>query len=234
MKKAETKKVFVFIVEGWSDSAALERILRKIYTNRAVYTVVTEGDITSDDRIPVTRVEAKIYEVVKKRIDEDKIRFSDIASIIQICDTDGAFIPDTSIVSGESVKFTYSPTEIRTSKVSKAIGRNQKKREKINHLLETKTIKNIPYRLFFMSSNLDHVLYDIQNLEDDKKVSYADAFYEKYKNCAQDFIEFIESVAFGVPDSFIDSWKFIKTDLHSLERHNNLFICFSEHPPFAQ
>ncbi len=159
---------------------------------------------------------------------------SDIINIIQICDTDGVYIPDSNIVYGENKNFIYTASNIITSNIIDAKKRNKHKREAITYLLHKDKIKSIPYQLFYMSCNLDHVLYNEQNLNETLKVDYADNFFKKFQNCPMDFIPFINENAFNVPENYTDSWNYIAEDLHSLERHNNLFICFNSHPPFAQ
>ena len=232
--KTKTKKVFVFILEGYSDKTALEGILKRIYTNRFIYSVVTYGDITSNIDIDIEDLEELIYKTVKQQTGVNKIKMSDIINIIQICDTDGVYIPDSNIVCGENKNFIYTVSNIITSNIKDAKKRNKHKREAITYLLHKDKIKNIPYQLFYMSCNLDHVLYNEQNLNETLKVDYADNFFKKFQNRPMDFIPFIKENAFNVPENYTDSWNYIAEELHSLERHNNLFICFNSHPPFAQ
>ena len=101
----------------------------------------------------------------------------------------------------------------------------------MNFLLEQKDIKGIPYIGYFMSSNLDHALYDEQNLADDLKGDYADAFYTEFVGREELFVDFLkDEVVNGVPDGFPASWHYIKEGLHSLERHTNLHIYFEQNP----
>ncbi len=98
-------------------------------------------------------------------------------------------------------------------------------------MLSLADIKGIPYQCYFMSGNLDHVLYNRQNLCDEDKRKYADAFYEKFRGAEKYFIDFLKIGAVnGVPDSFPASWRYIKEELHSLERHTYLHIYFLENP----
>ena len=230
----QSRKVYLFIVEGPSDQSAIEGLLKRLFRNRYIYSIVMYGDVTSDDKVEPSRINDYLYEKVKGKLNEEKLRLSDVSHIFQICDMDGAFIPDSSIVKGENQEFLYTTEKIVTRSVNKAIERNKKKREKIDILLNTNALKKIPYKLYYMSSNLDHVLYDIQNLDKDEKMTKADMFFEKYRDRPQLFIEFLKEKSFGVPCSYIDSWSFIKEDNHSLERHNNFFILFDEHPVYAQ
>jgi hypothetical protein len=82
-----------------------------------------------------------------------------------------------------------------------------------------------------MSCNLDHALYNEINLDEALKQEYADDFYEKFTGKEHLFPRFIElDVVNGVPDKMGASWRYIKEDLHSLERHTNLHIYFKIHP----
>ena len=49
-----------------------------------------------------------------------------------------------------------------------------------------------------------------------------------YKNNIDGFLEFISDSDFSRMEEYKDSWDFIKSDLHSLERFTNLGICFAD------
>ena len=101
----------------------------------------------------------------------------------------------------------------------------------MSQLLTIPDIKGIPYRCYFMSSNLDHALYNMQNLTKEDKEEYSNRFYELFDGREMLFIDFLkEDVVNGCPDSFPASWRYIKEGLHSLERHTNLHIYFLENP----
>lgn len=101
----------------------------------------------------------------------------------------------------------------------------------MNYLLSLDKINGIPYVGYFMSSNLDHALYDEQNLDGELKGEYADEFYTEFQGKELLFIDFLkDEVANGVPSSFSASWKYIKENVHSLERHTNLHIYFETNP----
>ena len=99
----------------------------------------------------------------------------------------------------------------------------------MDYLLTCDNIKGIPYRCYYMSSNLDHALYNKMNLSDELKPKYAEAFYEQFIGNEQLFINFLDmEVVNGVPESFPASWRYIREELHSLQRHTNLNIYFKE------
>ena len=107
------------------------------------------------------------------------------------------------------------------------------KRELMDYLLTCGDIKGISYQCFYLSSNLDHALYNKLNLDEEAKAAYANVFYETFFDNEKYFIDFLNmQVVNGVPESFPASWRYIKEDLHSLERHTNLNIYFKEHPLF--
>lgn len=230
-RRTTQRKTVFFIVEGRTDKTALEKIFQRIYRHKNVNFQFTNGDITSDSDIEICDLEKAIYSYVQKYISDNKLKKTDIWQIVQIFDTDGTYIPETSIVKGTTKDFVYSETTISCKDIDKVKERNKKKSEKMEYLLKQQEIKNIPYKGYYMSSNLDHALYDEPGLTEDEKKEYAAAFYEKFSGNEKVFIEFLKAdVANGVPDNFLQSWTYIKQDSHSLERHTNLHLYFKDHP----
>lgn len=173
-----------------------------------------------------------IYHIVDAYRKEKSLLKTDIWQIVHIFDTDGTYIPDSAAVKGDTPYFVYSTTQIRCNDTKKILVRNKLKRTLMDDLLNLHDIKGIPYIGYFMSSNLDHALYNEQNLALELKNDYADAFYSEFAGKEELFIDYLKSeVANGVPDKFPASWKYIKEDLHSLERHSNLHIYFELNPP---
>ncbi len=230
-KKLETRKSVIFIVEGNSDKIALEKIFQKIYKEKNIIFKFTDGDITSDKEMTKDKAVEAIYSKVNDYIKDKKLSKSDIWQIVHIFDTDGAYVPDTAIVKGDTESFVYSVTQISCKNIQKVIERNKNKRCLMDFLHSLDNIKGITYTKYFMSSNLDHALYNEQNLDEKLKRDYADAFYDEFKGREELFIDFLEEeVSNGVPVTFPASWRYIKKDLHSLERHSNLHIYFKENP----
>lgn len=228
---AKSKPTVLLIVEGTSDKTALEKIFKKLYKFKEINFEVTKGDITSDESTTIHNVEDKIYRIVKKFMDDKKLSRNNILQIVQIFDTDGTFIKDEFIEAGSEAKFEYTLTSIKCKYPQNVVDRNKRKSEIMNHLLSIQDVKGIAYDKYFMSCNLDHALYNEQNLHEDLKQEYADLFYETFKDAPRTFIEFLkEEVVNGVPNSYPQSWRYIKEGLHSLERHTNLNIYFDKNP----
>lgn len=224
-------KAVIFIVEGATDKKALENIFKKIYRYKEIHFEFTHGDITSDKDINRFNVEMEIYKFVDKYRKDKKLRISDIWQIVQIFDMDGAFIDDSNILQGDNTEIIYSTENISCRNIQKVKDRNKHKREIINYLLTCNSIKGISYRCYYLSSNLDHALYNQLNLSDELKSQYSLAFYEQFMGRESLFIKFLEmEVVNGVPESFPESWRYIRKELHSLQRHTNLNIYFKENP----
>lgn len=234
--KFPKKKVVLFIVEGASDKQALSSILTKLYRdNHHIKFAITNGDVTSDPQNTATQVENVVAGIVKTYITENKLKKSDLFQVVQIFDMDGAYIPDEAIIRGSFGKFYYSPTNISCLTPGDAISRNERKRSLMDALLLLPSIYGLPYEKYFMSCNLDHVLYDEQNLEADEKLDRADEFRQAFQDREHIFPVFLKQCAGeDLPQDLEDSWTYIRSGLHSLERHTNLHLYFSLHPILSQ
>lgn len=161
----------------------------------------------------------------------NSFRKTDFQEIIHIMDTDGAFIPDANVIEDSAAENPlYSPTEIRTVRKQDIEKRNKVKSFNMNRLSCCKEMWGIKYSAYYMSCNLDHVLYNKLNLTEDEKSDNAFKFAKKYRNNIQGFISFMTKSDFAVVDDYNSSWKFIMASLHSLERHSNLGLCFNSKP----
>lgn len=224
------KKVVFLIVEGPTDEDALGVIFQRFFDKNTVRVKVIHGDITTDRRVNDSNILNCLKETVQKSLNEYRLRKTDLLRIIQLTDTDGAFIPDSAIVYDENAESpVYSTENIKTNNVEGLILRNQRKRANLIKLSGTRNIwKDIPYSVFYMSCNLDHALYNGLNLTDEEKEEKATQFAEKYKDDIPAFLTFIRESGFSVVDDYISSWSFIQQELHSLERYSNVGICFKE------
>lgn len=96
----------------------------------------------------------------------------------------------------------------------------------IDRLKSTGHIWNFPYSIYYMSCNLDHVLYDKLNSSDQEKEEDAYQFAKMYRNNIPGFLKYIKESDFSVGPNYRESWNYITKDMHSLERHTNLGLCF--------
>jgi hypothetical protein len=224
------KKIVFVIVEGPSDDMAFGILLNRIYDKNVVHIKIMRGDITSDSSVNSSNIVARIGEVVKTYAKANHFERSHFKEIIHLIDMDGSYIPDGHVIEDMSArKPVYTLTDIRTANPDRIVHRNDRKRENIDRICScTKIWTSIPYSAYYMSSNLDHVLYGKINSTDDDKENDAYVFAKQYKNNIPGFIEYLSESDFSVSDDYKESWNYIKEDLHSLERHTNFGICFQE------
>ena len=223
------KKIVFVIVEGPSDDAALGVILNRLFDKNKVYVEIMHGDITTDMRIEPLGIVNALCEVVKRYADSMHFTKIHFQQVIHLIDTDGAYIPDINIVENSAAeKPIYSLAEIQTARREQLIIRNKHKRETIDKICRLKKVwGTIKYEAYYMSCNLDHVLYGKLNSSDDEKESDAYSFAEKYKDDLDGFLKYISDSEFSRMEGYKESWEFIKKDCNSLGRFTNLGLCFT-------
>ena len=224
------KKIVLVIVEGPSDDSALGVILNRLFDKNKVHIEIMYGDITTDMNIDPSDIAKALGEVVKRYADSMHFNQLHFQQVIHLIDMDGAYIPDDRVVvNPDAEKPVYSLTNIQTAKRDLLLLRNKHKQSKIERICGMQKVwGSIPYRAYYMSSNLDHVLYGKLNSSDEDKENDAYAFAKKYKDDIDGFLKFISDSDFSRMEGYKESWAFIKKGCHSLERYTNLGICFAD------
>lgn len=167
--------------------------------------------------------------MIKRYAASNHYTYKDFQEIIHIVDTDGVYSPDSCVIEDvSSEKVMYYTQEIRCSDKKTIIRRNKNKSSILDRLIAQNVVWKVPYSVYYMSCNLDHVLYNKQNSTDDEKENNAYAFASRYKNDIHGFLSFISDSSFSVNTNYKDSWKFIKEGYHSLQRYSNISLAFSE------
>ncbi len=225
------RKIIFVIVEGPSDDEALGVILSRIYGNDTVYVHIMHCDITSRSDVNPSNAAAKVAAEVAgyaKANHFDKAKKLFFREIIHIVDTDGTYIPDENVIFDRSVghKPVYSETCIRTRNKQGIENRNMNKSANLDKLASCDTVWGLPYRVFYMSCNLDHVLYGKLNSSNREKEANSFNFAKRYRDRIPEFLNFICHSDFSVMSGYDESWEYIRRGLHSLERHTNLGLCF--------
>lgn len=217
------KKVIAFIVEGASDEAAIGSIMREYFSNELVQFVVVRGDITTKDFVSSKNIITKIHNLVLDIKDKYRYKTSDFDRIIHIVDTDGVFVDDQYVKAAEVQSIVYYEDHMETGSVEATLSRNHKKAEILYKLHKTGKVGTIPYRIYFNSCNLEHVLYDeLKDFTDEEKTEMSDDFAEKYEGNAEAFVSFISDPEIAVGGAYQETWKYIEKGLHSLQRHTNM------------
>lgn len=154
------KKVVAFIVEGPSDEAALGTIMKEYFSSNEVQFVVVHGDITLKDYVSTDKILTKINEQIENIKSKYRYHQDDFIKIIHIVDTDGVYIQSTDIKKADIEEIRYYEECIEAPDVGAIIDRNRRKGAVLFKLRKTGKINGIPYRIYFNSCNLEHVLYN--------------------------------------------------------------------------
>lgn len=224
------KKIVLLLVEGEADEAALAPLIKKILQREDLLVKLCNGDLTSQvytskDKNIITEIGRVISEFIKF----NKIKKSDIVKIIHVIDMDGAYIAEEYACEGENESFKYLDNCIMVNNKERIIRRNQGKSKAIDRLIGKNEIMDIPYKVYYMSCNLDHVLYNERNLDACKKVDMADDFADSFLDNIEGFIKFFNEKNLIFQGNYDDSWKQIKLELNSLQRHSNLHFFLNEY-----
>ena len=223
------KKVLLFLVEGISDEVSFQGIWEDFFENNDIRVFVLRGDITTQNFPTATNILTKFKEPLDKFFQETKIKKEDIQKIVHLIDTDGAFAPDSVIEKNTIIDSTsYTEEKIITKNPENIIRRNNCKKSAVKRLYTTSTIYNgIPYEIYYLSRNLEHVLHnEIKNLTDAEKKDLSEYFDEKYAGRLDEFITFINNPSFAVQKDFRESWNFIMESTNSLHRYTNIHLLF--------
>lgn len=227
---AKTKKFVLIICEGPTDENALYRIMKGFFAPCEIRFHISHGDPLiqfEEDKNPMN----KIREIVNQEKRKYALKDSDIIAVLQITDTDGAFIPEENIIEDpDANKIIYSKDEIITKFPSSILARNKKKKTNVNKLIRQNGInEETPYRLYYVSRNIESALYGINDtMSDNRKSNLADDFSDAFGKDWRRFLSYIEKECNPLGRTYEESWDLIKEGTASLERHTNLNFLFDE------
>ena len=166
---------------------------------------------------------------------------SSVVEVIHLVDIDGVYLTDDRILEAreDEKQLPYYDEKngcIITDKVSDIVFRNEIKRKNLQKLVETKRLritiekgrhdeKEKPYRVFYFSSNLDHVLFGKANNVSSNKVSdaksFGNAFFDEPLKLASYFLNHSCAVD---SDDYIESWQKLQHIDDSLKPMTNINV----------
>ena len=160
----KSKKIVLFIVEGITDEISLSLILSKIIEkDKVIRFKIVNSDITSLIGVNLNNIHNKITDYIKEFLSSDIYKKSDILNVVHLVDTDGAYISDDLILEKGTDNLDYTTRNIYTKNVDSIKKRNKQKSQILSKLIATSTVYvNLPYNIYFFSSNLEHVLHNQQ------------------------------------------------------------------------
>lgn len=222
------KKVILFLVEGESDAVSFEGLFKEFFNNFDVKVHVLRCDITIKDNPAPSEILSKVKVTVENFLSISKLYKTDILKVVHLVDTDGAFVSETCVESSNQKKVSYSEEKILAPNPDFIKRRNKSKSAILKKLSRTQVVyKDIPYTIYFLSRNLEHVLHNrIENLTDSQKARLSDEFDERFEDRLSDFLTFISDKAFAVTGDYKETWNFIQQDTNSLKRFSNIHLLF--------
>ena len=224
------RELFAFIVEGTSEQVALENSLSDLLSPRNVRFMIFHGDITTKYGNTADTIISAVSSFISEKLKPYSLSISDLSQIIHLVDTDGAFIPDAQVLYNENaIKPFYDKERILTNDINKIVKRNIQKRSNLIRLSSRHSISGISYSVFYMSCNLDHVLFNKANSSEKEKQIYSERFARKYYGDLEGFISFFRTGPFSVKTDYKDSWKFIRNKTNSLHRYTNLTLLIEKY-----
>ncbi len=223
----KTKKVILFIVEGVTDKTSLGGIIDKLVSSNLVRFYICGCDITSDKFSNSANAMTKVNDHIKRFLARELgIKKSDIIRIVHLIDMDGTYIGTDQIQVEDVKEFIYTESAIIANSVDRVTKRNNRKQQVVNRLSLCPQIAGIPYSMYYVSCNLEHVLHNEINLSDDLKMKYAERFSDSYYKNEATFMDFIKDEQFAVKGDYKETWKFIKLNGNSLKRYSNFHLFF--------
>lgn len=241
--KLQTKRVVLFLLEGQNDEEALIPPFKMLLNERAsVFSEVFHCDVTVAHLFKGScgiTIKSDVCETVRMFILEHLERgqgytWGDLAAVVHIVDTDGAFAPEDCIIEDQSSKIIrYSQEGIICSDKPWIVKRNAEKSASLNKLVRKRTLswrgKKVPYTVYYLSRNFEHALLGVErSLSNEEKDQLAQLFRRKYVNNPDAFLELLKQSANGAPSGYGESWAYIQEGMRSLEGHTNLFLALED------
>lgn len=224
---SKEKKVIIMIVEGPSDESAVGFIVKDFFPEAEVRFYVVHGDITAKYTGKQTGIVCKVHECIKEIMRKYRYHKDDIQQVIHLADTDGVFITDEDIVQADCKEVLYYADHIEVPDRTGLIRRNEVKSDSLYKLSTTGKVYGIPYRIYYMSCNLEHVLYgELRDFTNEEKWCFSDRFASKYEGHPEKFVKLVSDVRLAVPGSYKETWNYIEQDHNSLKRHTNFHLMF--------
>lgn len=230
------KKVLFVIVEGESDSQLFYEELERKYTKELVVIKAYHGDIFTDPEQRGVEIRERIRQFFVNRMGELKLK--DFLGILHFSDTDGAFVTDDKVqVNPDQDKsILYKIEGIFVNSIEKQASIHNRNKVKKDNTLAVRFIDSItynrvkiPYRLFYLSQHLEHVVFNELNVPLDEKLIKVITFLKgvRTQSTVHDLLSsLLPPLPEGGENKHIESWKFINQEDHSLQRYTNAILMY--------
>ena len=201
--------------------------MKEYFSSNEVQFIVVHGDITLKDYVSGDNILNKINEQIEGVKSRYRYSQDDFIKIIHIVDMDGVYIPNTDIIEADVEEIRYYEDHIDAKSTRTIVERNKRKGNILYKLRKTGKVNGIPYRIYFNSCNLEHVLYgELKDYSEEEKQILSDDFADRYDGKVEEFIEFILTSNIAVQGTYQKTWDFIEKDKNSLNRYTNMHLLF--------
>ena len=222
------KQGIILIVEGKIDRIALEGYLESVFPTCVIKTYVYGGDLTcgiDGDRNEI-EPDKEVNRIAQEVMHRNGWQTHDVIKVVQITDTDGAYVDDSYVIKDTKIADKTLCTEkaLLSKNPKGTIKRNRYKRKYTLELQQQSELRqmNISYELYYMSTNLEHVIRgDCCRYTPQEKSVFAREFRSE---CFKDD-EYASRTFFDdelADKTFEESWSFIMSNGHALGKHTNL------------
>jgi len=229
-----TKKTIILLVEGICELTVFEKAMATLKDDIDVKIIVMDGDpLTNRDNF-----DESVKKIIGNYISATKKQFhledADILFTAQLTDTDGVFVGEEDIIIDK--KFCdydnkgYEFDTIRVNSKSKKddiLKRNAQKLLRINILSKEDKIAGAPYRLYYFSCNLDHIIYNVSESRRCDKTNKSTEFSKKYADYSS-LKNFFNKPDIAINGDFNTTWDYLRIDENSLKRGSNVHLLFNE------
>lgn len=226
---ATEKKVLLFVVEGPTEETALAGIMEGIFATNRIFFDVVHGDITAQGN-GSKKPRERVRDLVITQMGRNKgYGWNDLERIVQICDTDGAFVTDDKVLLSAGSGIEYTDISILTPNPEGIRRRNCEKADAMRQLSHVHALtyrkKSVPYGLYYFSRNMEHALHGRgETLTDRAKVELANEFRRRFDGDPEGFKEFANSADVLIPGEYRQTWDYLEDEAHSLERGSNIAL----------
>lgn len=220
------------IVEGRTDETALYIGLEDHFRPIGLQIEVLSLDVFTGDRANYNVVHS-IADEIRSFLLKRKLKKQDILFIAQITDLDGCYINEESIVVDPNhddlanKEWIYGKVNVITKSLEKKddlVTRNKAKSRNTDIVSRKNVIFGIPYGLYFMSANLEHVITKKPNNDENSKIDKSEKFEEKVLENKDFFTNFFNSEEICPFNDYEGSWTVVKEGSNSLNGTSNLFF----------
>ena len=251
------RKFILFIIEGENDKEEISAILhtpyfdefnkkyrveflfhrRQVNMNRNKGKIrlgeATRGDITSDEGTTEKNIYSLLERIIRSFLNDTfpGTRPRDIERIVQVVDTDGAFIPEDAVILGSNQYDQYRSNCIETQNPASIINRNSRKAKVLRKMIGFTQICGIKYQVFFVSKDMEHVLFGFTNMGSGRKRQCRLDFQSKCETNPEILFDSVLNPQVGTSLDYLSSWddtNGIQKGTNSLKRSTNLNLLLLE------